>query len=302
MTDVAAIVVTHDSAAELGGCVEALLASRGDATLEVVVCDSGSRDSVAEVAATLPVTFVPGPNRGFAAANNRALALDVVNEARYVLFVNPDARVTAGTLADLVSACDAHPGGGVFGVRLRDEHGALIHNIGLEPAPAQYWSAAVSGWGDWCWDSDRYAEASRCDWVEGSFMLVRGEALRALGGFDERFFLYSEEVDLCTRARRAGWEVWRLPVLDAEHRVAGRPFDRHRARLLAWSKLRYIDKWYGRWSGLSMRAALVVFYAHQIWHRRRDRVPATLEWTQLGATLRFRAALYGPATGTASGD
>ena len=295
MSDLDVVVVTHDSAADLEACVASVLRHRGGADTDITVCDSGSTDDSETVARRLPVRFVPGPNRGFAAACNRGLAASAQSGARYVLLLNPDARIVSGSLSQLLAECDSRPRAGIVAVRLLDQHGCLIHNMGLPATPAVYWRMALTGWGDWDWTTSHYEGERACAWAEGSCLLVRRQAIEQLGGSDERFFLYSEDIDLCHRARAAGWEVRHLPVLTAVHARADRPFDAHRARLLASSKLLYIRKWYSGWRAAAMRTALALFYAHQLAHRRRAGISGRLEWTRLQTTLRPDWGRYGPA-------
>ena len=294
MSDLAIVVVTHNSAHELEACVNSVLSHRDGADTSITVCDSGSSDDVEQVADRLPVRFLPGPNRGFAAACNRGLAASAQTDARYVLLLNPDVRIVGGSLSQLLDECDRRPSTGIIAVRLVDQHGDLIHNMGVPATPAEYWKMARTGWGNWDWETGHYDEERECAWAEGSFLLARRETIDALGGFDERFFLYSEDVDLCRRARAAGWEVRYIPVMTASHARADRPFDAHRARLLASSKLIYIRKWYSGLRALGMRAALALFYAHQLLQRRRDGVSGRREWALLRTTLRPDWDRYGP--------
>jgi GT2 family glycosyltransferase len=173
-----------------------------------------------------------------------------------------------------------------------------VPSIGRAPTPRDYWRAARSGWSDWLWELEPYEREQRCAWLWGSCLLVRGSALAAVGGLDERFFLYSEEVDLCTRARRAGWEVAYWPGATVMHRVADRPFDPHLERLLQWSKLVYMRKWFGPVGRASMRAALAVMYGRRVWRRRREAssVERTRARVQLEAVLRFRPERYGASS------
>src|SRR6185503_9656389 len=90
---------------------------------------------------------------------------------------------------------------------------------------------------------ERYDREFEGDWTIGSFMLVRREAWDAAGGFDERFFLYSEEVDLCLRVRRAGWKIVHSPAVTIlHHGNADRPADARLQAQLAWARLQYADK------------------------------------------------------------
>jgi len=209
--------------------------------------------------------------------------------------MNPDLKIVDGSLAELVASCDQRPECGVFAPRQVDRHGRLVCSIGREPSPADSWQAWRTGWPAWIWDEQVYEGEARGDWVSGAFMLVRRQVVETLGGFDERFFLYSEEVDLCTQARRAGWEIGYLPQLTIEHWGAGRPLDDHRERLLIWSEILYARKWYGRRERASMRVAMVARLTRRFLRRLRRRETAREERIRLVAALRFRPRHYGPA-------
>src|SRR4029079_11856034 len=105
----------------------------------------------------------------------------------------------------------------------------------------------------------RYDRECEGDWTIGSFMLGRREAWDGVGGFDERFFLYSEEVDLCLRLRRAGWRIVPLPTLTIlHHGNTGRALDPRFASQSAWAQLQYADKNLPPRSRPAFRAALLV--------------------------------------------
>ena len=91
-------------------------------------------------------------------------------------------------------------------------------------------------------EADLYERPTRCDWTVGSFMLVRGEALRQVGGMDERFFLYSEETDLCFRIRRAGWEVMHLPEVTILHESSPTASDARLNAQMAFAQRQYMEK------------------------------------------------------------
>lgn len=257
MSDVAVIVVTHDSAHELEGCVASVLAHRGDADVDIAVCDSGSRDDVEAVAARLPVRFLPGPNLGFGAACNRGLAAYAPTSARYVLFLNPDVRVVGGTISHLVAECDCRPGIGVATARLVDQYGSLIRNMGRPSTPLEYWRLVLLGGSELEWTSSRYDDEQACAWVEGSFLFARRDTIEQVGGFDERFFLYSEETDWCLRLRRAGWDVRHLPQLEIVHHQGGYAQPELAAQL-AFSKLLFARKHYGRVRTGAIQGALAL--------------------------------------------
>jgi GT2 family glycosyltransferase len=287
------VIVTHNGAGDVAAAVESLRRG-GGVDLHVVVSDSGSSDEVESVCRDLAVPFLPGPNRGYGAGVNRALALRPFRRARYVLCMNPDVRVGRGTLADFVALCDARPAGGVFAPRQVDQHGEFVPSIGREPSPARYWRGVRAMWPEWVLDREADEHEASCDWVMGCFMLLRRGALDAIGGFDERFFLNSEEVDVCTRMRRAGFDVVHLPQLTIVHRVADRPGDARREGLIVWGQIVYMRKWFGWRERASMRAALVVRIVRVLVERLRQGEDAGREWAGLLAALRFRRQLYGP--------
>jgi N-acetylglucosaminyl-diphospho-decaprenol L-rhamnosyltransferase len=293
--DVAAVVVTHESVGFLPACLQSLRDHAGGLELAVVVSDSGSTDDVESVSRDWGANFLAGPNLGFGAAANRGLRHEALRGARYVLVMNPDLTIVEGSLAELVSLCDQRPRCSVFGPRQVDQHGRLLHSIGREPTPADSWLAFRTGHETWIWNDEVYESEARGDWVMGAFMLIRRQVFEAVDGFDERFFLCCEEVDLCTKVRRAGWEVGYLPQLTIMHWKADRPLDEHRQRLISWSQLIYMRKWYGRRDRALMRIGLVARMTRKLLRRLRSRQAARAEWLRLSAALRFRRHEYGPS-------
>ncbi len=294
---IAAVVVTHESDDVLPSCLSSLLTRAGSTDLHIVVSDSGSSAAPAALCAQYGVELLVGPNHGFGAAANRALRLPAVAAAAWVLVCNPDTEVIDGTLESFAEQAASIGRCAVAGPRLVDEDGALIHSMGREPTPDDYWRAARTTWADWVWDDDAYGADAAADWLAGCFLLLRSEALSTVGGFDERFFLYSEEVDLCARLRRAAWQVTYLPSLTVVHSTAGPAVDPHLSRMLVWSKLRYARKWHSRLGALSMRLALIVLHARQVGQRRRAGRDDAFERTQLWAALRAPRRAYGPPQG-----
>ena len=167
----------------------------------------------------------PRRNLGFAAATNAAIRR---TRARYFLALNPDTRLHAGTLDRLLELMDADPRVGICGCRLEREDGtfdhaakrsfptplgALAHFTGVgrranvPAALAQYRAP----------DVDR----GPVDAVSGAFMLIRRSALDDVGPFDEGYWLYMEDLDLCYRFAQAGWVTWYEPSVVATHVKGG---------------------------------------------------------------------------------
>ncbi|HEY7280173.1 MAG TPA: glycosyltransferase family 2 protein [Actinomycetota bacterium] len=223
--DLAIVIVNYNAGAHLLACLSSVLAAAGDATLEVVVVDNASRDGSAQRAAErFPEVRVieTGTNRGFAAGVNVGLR---ATTAPFVFVLNPDAEVTVGTLGGLAKLARERPRAGLLGPVIRNADGSLYPSGRTFPSIAQavghafvgpfdpdnHWtrSYTMSGW-------DRTTERV-VDWVSGSAMLLRRAALDEIGLLDEGFFLYGEELDLCTRLRDGGWQVVFTPEVEVTH-------------------------------------------------------------------------------------
>jgi GT2 family glycosyltransferase len=223
--DLAIIVVSTNEGRWLDGCITTALDRAGTATLEFVVVDNDSSDGTRElVESRFPeVRVVSSRNRGFAHGNNRGLE---TTSARYVLFLNPDTEIAAGTFGELIEMLDTRPHVGLVGVRQVMPSGELTPTIRRFPNAARAFGEALASerwpvhpsWaGERVLDATAYEREVDCDWTSGSFMLARREALQSAGFLDERFFIYAEEPDLCLRMKRAGWSVRHLPQMTIIH-------------------------------------------------------------------------------------
>jgi GT2 family glycosyltransferase len=221
------VIVNWNSGALLGACLDALAAGHAAGDLHVIVVDNASSDGSEARAATarpgLRVTLVHNAaNRGFAAACNQGATR---GQAPLVLFLNPDTRVEPDTLTKAMDFL-ASPAGhrvGILGVKLLGDGGRTERTCARAPSPRLTLARAVA--------LDRIAPAwvpphFMIEWdhqdtrdvaqVMGAFLLIRRPLLAALGGFDERFFVYYEDLDLCLRAAQsnaavvhfAGASVW----------------------------------------------------------------------------------------------
>jgi GT2 family glycosyltransferase len=224
MHDVCAIVVSHNGRRWLETALSSLYAHAGEIDLDVVVVDNGEDGSADYVERAFPAArTLRCENRGFGHANNRGLE---VADARYVLFINPDTEVREGSLAGLVAELDRQPGVGLAGARQLRADGSLAPSIRRFPSSVNMLAEALGVerlagarrvLGERELDPREYERQRPCDWTSGSFMLARAVALEQVGHFDERFFLYSEETDLCWRLKRAGWGVVHSPAMTICH-------------------------------------------------------------------------------------
>jgi GT2 family glycosyltransferase len=223
--DVAIIIVSTNEAKWLQPCLSTVFAHAGDAKLDVVVVDNGSTDGTRElVESQFPqARVVDSENKGFAHANNRGAE---TCDARYVLFLNPDTEIVDGSFADLAAALDERPDVGMAGVKQLTGDGALFPTIRYFPSVSRALGEALASerWtrrGRWAGERELdlaiYEREVQCDWTSGSFMFCRREALLSAGLLDERFFIYSEEPDLCLRMKRAGWGTRHLPTMTIVH-------------------------------------------------------------------------------------
>ena len=289
MHDLAIIIVSTNEAKWLRPCLSTVFAHAGGVSLDVVVVDNSSTDGTRELVETeFPqARVVESVNRGFGHANNRGA---VTCDARYVLFLNPDTELLSGSLRELVAALDRRPETGLAGVRQVDSHGSLAPSIRRFPSTANMlaealWVERVPGlrlwFGERELDPRQYARETVCDWTAGSFMIARREALAASGGFDERFFLFSEETDLCWRIKQAGWEVAHLPELTIRHYEHEGGLGGRLEAQAAYARLQFARKHFSRpgayRGAMALRYGLRVGLCSLLGDRRRGQREAARE-------------------------
>jgi GT2 family glycosyltransferase len=243
--------------------------------VEIIVVDNGSRDGSAEMVRTeFPqVRLVANEgNRGFTAANNQGLSL---SQGRHLLLLNPDTEVVDDALAVMVGYMDAHPEVGALGPQLRYPDGSLQPSRRRFPtlATALVESTIVQEW----WRDNtvlrRFYMADTPDdavqavgWVVGACLLVRRQAYDQVGGLDEGFFMYSEELDWCKRIQDAGWEIVYLPTATVIHHEGKSSEQVVPARHIHFqsSKVRYFRKHHGAVQAETLRWFLLATYVFQL--------------------------------------
>ena len=216
-----AVIVAYNSARTLRACVEPLSHM---ASVRVRVVDNASPDGSLATLEGLDVdTVIAAANDGFAAGCNLGIA---ATDAPYVLLLNPDARLTAKDLAALVDVLDADPSVGIVGPQILEDDGSLAYSLRRFPRRRSTYAQALflhRVWPRAPWtdelirDPAAYAAPGSFDWVSGACMLIRRTALEQVGGLDEQFFLYCEDMDLCARVRAAGWDVRYQPGATVRH-------------------------------------------------------------------------------------
>src|ERR671918_1134696 len=249
-TDLAIVVVNHNTGDYLARCIASIASSAGELGTEIVVVDNASSDGSAERASPAGVRLIRNPdNRGFARAANQGIA---ATEAPMILLLNPDAEVVGGSLEALVKVARERPQAGAVGALVRNPDGSIQPSARRVPRLGEALGHAFLGpiWGGNRWTRsytmagwDRSSERE-VEWVSGSAMLLRREALDEVGTFDEGYFMYVEDVDLCTRLRRAGWQVLFSPEVEVVHEigVSARGQSRRMAFAHSASIYRYFEK------------------------------------------------------------
>lgn len=276
---ISVIIVSYNAADQLAaalGSVAELPEVKADSSFaQVIVSDNGSRDdSVAKALAAYPSALVleNRANLGFAKACNIGARHAT---SPLLFFFNPDARVHAGTLQSAVDYFDAHPDVAMAGAKLLNEDGSVAESCGEFDT---WWQAFLrsSAWGELPflrpqangyrlrqWD---YGSERDVDLVVGAAMFIRTEVFAALGGFDERFFLYHEEIDFAHRLRDRGMRVVYLPQCVVTHagEQGGSQQAWGKSGVLGWrqrSRRLYWIKHHGLLWYWSLSAALVGRYA-----------------------------------------
>jgi N-acetylglucosaminyl-diphospho-decaprenol L-rhamnosyltransferase len=260
MTHVDAVIVSYNSRDTLLAGVEPLLALPG---VTVTIVDNASADGSLDVLDGLPVRAIQsGRNGGFGFGCNLGMA---AGDAPYVLFLNPDARIERDDLDRLVAVLDAEPQVAVVAPRLLDGTGELIPNLRSGQRASSIWAQAfflhrVLPRARWANEIDRRAAAHDAiaypEWVSGACMLARREMLERIGGFDEGFFLYGEDMDLCARLRAAGGRVRHEPGATVRHEGGQSAPRTSLYAVLAQSRARYARKHSGPISARLVHAGL----------------------------------------------
>jgi GT2 family glycosyltransferase len=199
----------------------------------VIVVDNSDSTTLAEAARAESMVYLAGQgNVGFAAGVN--LALGQVQPGRDVLLLNPDAQLGWDAVLALQAALHGEGRTAAVAPRLVHPDGSPQQVWWPIPTPLSTWLDAIG------------VERTRARFLSGAVLLLSGEALAELGGFDERFFLYAEETDWQMRALRAGWSLRLVDETVAVHAGAGTSSDEvRRVQLLVRSALSLQEKWYG---------------------------------------------------------
>jgi N-acetylglucosaminyl-diphospho-decaprenol L-rhamnosyltransferase len=272
---IGAVVVDHDAGPLLRSCLRSILA---EGVSSVVVVENGAAGSAGDALAELvaenpqvPVQVVqPGRNLGFGAGVNRGLAAlaGASSAPDWVLVSNPDLVVHPGALDALRHALETNPAWAVVGPRIYTETGDVYPSVRTFPSFTDAAGHALLA----LFNPDnpftrRYNPGTpegdgvaRAGWVSGSCFLARRSALEELGGFDEAYFMYAEDMDLCWRAHHGGWGVGFAGAAEVTH-VQGVSTARHPYRMMVAhhrSALRFTLRTTSGWRRAALPLAVLV--------------------------------------------
>lgn len=236
MTDLSIIVVSYNTKKLTVECIKSVIEHTKEINYEILVIDNASSDeSVKELkrlaAQKKLIKLIRNKkNLGFSKANNQGIKSA---SGKYLLFLNSDTLVTDNILGSMVKWVDDNPEVGIVSCSLKYKDGSLQGTGGYFPTLIRVFS--------WMLIQDFplvdkfikpfhpmkeksikkansfYQEEKELDWVTGAFMFTRRKVVDQIKGFDEEYFMYTEEVDLCYRAKQKGWKVWYKPQWSILH-------------------------------------------------------------------------------------
>ena len=251
------VIVNWNAGPQLKDCLDSVLAHNKGELPRIIVVDNGSTDGSADAVERLPGVEVirTGENLGFGAACNIGAG---AGDAPYILFLNPDTRLEADSLSVPLAFMEQPENAkvGICGIQLVDEQGTVSRTcakvptlgrlvcsaLGVDKLPGlQDSGMRMSNWG--------HNDTCRVDQVMGAFFFCRRNVFEWCGGFDERFFVYFEEVDVARRSKLAGWDSWYLANAQAFHMGGGtsRQVKVNRLFYSLRSRLLYGFKHFPRW-------------------------------------------------------
>lgn len=296
MVDISVVIVNWNAGAFLPACLASVAAHMGGLCWEALIVDNASTDDSREIIRTLPgpVTLIANEtNRGFAAANNQALAQA---RGRYALLLNGDTEVRGGSIATLVAAADADATIGIVGGQLFTPTGepqrwAKGSKLSLRSAINHYLFLSDLLRLPGLTDPALTVVPRPVGWVSGCCLLLRRAMLDQIGPLDESFFMYAEDMEYCHRAWAHGWRVIHHPGLSITH-FQGQSLAQQPVMAINEMPLRMIDRYFARvaprWQllpfrfvtfvGLALRALLRGLH----YLRRRNRITAASWRASLG--------------------
>lgn len=296
------VIICWNDLKVLPACLESIYKQTQTTPFEVIISDNGSTDgSIDWVRHNHPQARIleNNANLGYARANNVGIKQA---SGDYILILNPDTIIHERALDKWVAYADRHPEAGAFGCRVNNPDGSFQDPARPFPTPAHYLKVAFrlsqNVYSGWSGESER-----EIDWQSGCGVLFRGQLLKDLGGFDERFFYHFEEVDLCYRVWKAGYKILYTPEVVITH-LGGQSVGRFPIRFELEkyrNRYRYFHKHYGRKGLLQCRRIALahlwvrrlgyglagMFRSDEAQRNRMEMLRVVIDWNQRLDPVRF---------------
>lgn len=263
------VIVNWNAGAQLKECINSILAYRGDNVSNIIVVDNGSIDnSIDTIEGISEVRIIrTGKNLGFGAACNIG---SKIGKAPYILFLNPDSRIQINSLSLPLNFMELEKNQkiGVCGIQLIDEKGVVSRSCAYFPTVNRFISSALgidklpffkrSGIHMSDWDHNKSKKVAH---VIGAFYLIRREIFELIDGFDERYFVYFEDLDLSKSVSLLKFDTWYLAEAKAFHAGGGTSdqVKAHRLFYVLRSRLLYAFKHFSRWQALLLVTVIFLF-------------------------------------------
>lgn len=301
MLDLSVIIVTYNSRAFLKGCLESLRKASAGYAVEIIVVDNASTDGTAEwLRKEHPEVrvLVNQENLGFARANNQAFS--ICQPSRWLLLLNPDTLLSEDALCLLIRAGEAHPEAGALGPLLLNQDGSVqrsyrsfpsvageaLHALFLDRLPPFSRRYGLQHCDYW--------RVRQVDWLSGACLLLPRSVADQVGLFDPRFFMYSEDMDLCYRIHRLDRQIVLVPEARVVH-FGGRSTGQRRLEMLYElfrSKYLFMEihfgpgaaRWFRRWSILGLAARWALWSCLSLFRKgsearaKAKEIKAVLQW------------------------
>ncbi|MCC6139912.1 MAG: glycosyltransferase family 2 protein [Nitrospira sp.] len=263
--DLSIAVISYNTRDLLLACLQSVRDRTAGVAYEVIVVDNASRDgSVEAVRERFPQVAVIAntENVGFAKACNQAAT---VSSGRYILLLNSDTVMQAGTLRTMTACLEQHLDIGAVSCLQRDEQGRVLQSCFPFPSLRDHVRHSedlpvVVRWLAGAVPPMECTVSQDVEWANGACLMIRAALFKRLGGLDERFFMYFEDVDLCRRLRQLGYRIRHVADAEVVH-LLGRSSLTSRNRLNEqWelSRIRYVEKHFAQPRRLLMKAWIVL--------------------------------------------
>lgn len=233
MVDLSIVIISFNTEKLTREAILSVVKNTKGITYEIIVIDNNSRDGSVEMLKKLPVRLIANKdNRGFGQANNQGMK---IAKGRYILLLNSDTLVKTDVLSEMIAWMDDNPNCGISTCALKFPDGSLQGTGGYFPTLTRVaaWMLFLDdipvigrlvkpfhplhGLSPFDKNADFFKTKKEMDWVTGAFLMMRRKVFDKVGGFDKRYFMYVEEVDLCFRVKASGWQVWYLPEWSIIH-------------------------------------------------------------------------------------